>query len=77
MIPKCANPACASTFDYRYGRVFRFLKRTTDGDGPVQHFWLCEECSRSYSLEYDEQRGVAIISPGPDTPSTRNVTSAA
>jgi len=82
MIPNCASAACASTFDYRYGRVFRFPKRTADGDGSanthcVQHFWLCRECSRTHSVEYDEHRGVAIISLGPGTPSTDKVTSAA
>jgi len=70
MISKCANPTCDSTFDYRSGRLFRFPKQATDGNRPanshsVQHFWLCAACSQTYSLEYDERRGVAIRFPGP------------
>jgi hypothetical protein len=64
MVSKCANPSCASTFDYREGRLFRFPKRPLEG-GPVnthsvQHFWLCGECFRDYLLEYHEGVGVAM-----------------
>lgn len=57
MIPRCANPACLAEFDHRKGQLFRFPKGATHS---VQHFWLCADCSKSYSLEYIENHGVAL-----------------
>jgi hypothetical protein len=77
MVSKCANPGCATTFDHREGRLFRFPKRAVEGDLPanthsVQHFWLCGNCYRDYLLEYHEGVGVTLIhhfertpTPGP------------
>lgn len=65
MVSKCANPNCSATFDHRRGRLFRFPKRP-EGEGHpanthcVQHFWLCEACFSTYSLEYHEGQGVAL-----------------
>jgi hypothetical protein len=63
MISRCGNPACLAEFDHREGRLFRFPKRSKDQPGnthSVQHFWLCADCSKLYSLEYVENQGVAL-----------------
>jgi hypothetical protein len=63
MISRCANPACLAEFAHRKGQLFRFPKRAKDRPAnthSVQHFWLCANCSKSYTLEYVENRGVAL-----------------
>ena len=57
MFSKCANPECAASFDdYRQGRLFRFRQSRPEGKAPanmrsVRHFWLCNRCSETYTLE--------------------------
>jgi hypothetical protein len=71
--PKCANPSCASAFDWlKGGKLFRFRRdhgqRPTgnrnegllDNSHHVEHFWLCERCSHIYTLGYEPGRGVLI-----------------
>ncbi len=63
MISRCANPVCLAKFDHRKGQLFRFPMRAKDRPAnthSVQHFWLCADCSKSYSLEYIENHGVAL-----------------
>jgi hypothetical protein len=62
MFLKCANPECQASFDdYRQGRLFRFHRSHPKGRAPanthfVQHFWLCNSCSETYTLEYRRGR---------------------
>jgi hypothetical protein len=54
---KCANPDCETLFDYRRGRMFRFRDHQwcepANALRPVLvHFWLCDECSNAYTLDY-------------------------
>jgi hypothetical protein len=28
----------------------------------VEHFWLCDQCAAQFSLVYDHERGVALVS---------------
>ena len=71
--PKCANPACATSFRWLGGgKFFRFTPDSvsrTDGNhqGPsplgvagVEHFWLCERCSHIFTLAFEEDRGVML-----------------
>jgi hypothetical protein len=65
MFPKCANPVCAKSFAYQKGRLFRFHESHPSGEKPtgshsVRHFWLCEDCSSSYALEYRSGQCVLI-----------------
>lgn len=61
----CANARCAAPFDYRKGRLFRFsyrLKNVEPGTGhAVVHFWLCARCAKTYTLEYREKNGAAVL----------------
>lgn len=56
MMSKCANPNCSVPFDHRCGRFFRFHRPHAPNEKPanhhsVWHFWLCGECSETYTLE--------------------------
>lgn len=68
MISKCANPDCTQGFDHRQGRLMRFHNDAhPDGEEPgslhcIRHFWLCDPCSRTYTLEYQTGMGVVIRS---------------
>jgi hypothetical protein len=71
--PKCANPACPTGFHWTGGgKFFRFrpdpvptngINPTADSPGGihgVRHYWLCERCSRVFTLVYDEEYGVTL-----------------
>ena len=61
---RCTNPSCASPFDYRRGRLFRFHEAypsdsTLAGSEVVRHYWLCDWCSQAYTLQY--ANGTAVL----------------
>ena len=61
---KCANPDCSAPFDYQCGRFFRFHRphapdETPANDHSVWHFWLCQVCSETYTLE-NRDKGIEI-----------------
>lgn len=72
--PKCANPACPGVFTWRAGgKFFRFRSlecasddadcQKTAGNSSchgVKHYWLCEICSRTYTLVHCEEHGVVV-----------------
>lgn len=66
MLSRCANPDCASLFDYRQGRLFR-VQRGQSGRGSakkpysVKHFWLCKECAETYTVEYVKGSGMKMV----------------
>jgi len=65
MFSMCANPDCEMHFDYEQGRFFRFHKSHAPGEQApnthsVQHFWLCGQCCREFTLEYRDGSGVLI-----------------
>lgn len=62
---KCANPDCEVTFDYRRGQLFRFHLDHLGGENSlnthsVRHFWLCGQCCREHTLEYQDGRCVLL-----------------
>ena len=61
MFSTCANPDCRVAFNYGRGRFFRFQKNAAAGETPnthcVQHFWLCGQCCRMLTLEYQQEPG--------------------
>ena len=79
--PRCASPACPTTFDWRLkGKFFRFPSDQVSGPagiGPsesarnlhnVEHFWLCESCARISALAYEPGRGIVprLLRPDPE-----------
>jgi hypothetical protein len=79
--PKCANPACVTTFDWLVGgKLFRFRREnkhapvvdgsTSDFDNShhVAHFWLCERCAHIFTLSYEPGKGVLIRLLWPELP---------
>jgi hypothetical protein len=83
--PKCANPSCAASFDwFAGGKLFRFPRERHElssadgkdtrasGSHPIGHFWLCERCSNVYTLQYQRDRGVAILPLWPELPAAKN-----
>lgn len=72
MLAKCANPACSAPFRYLHeGKLFRLDL----GAGPpslsghvprrLQYFWLCDQCARSMTLEFNG--GQVMARPLPET----------
>jgi hypothetical protein len=65
MFSKCSNPDCRAPFDYRQGRLIRFNKPSFDFQFPidhgcVEHFWLCENCSKFYAFDFERGTGMKI-----------------
>jgi hypothetical protein len=65
MLSRCANPDCGVAFDHGHGRFFRFRQSSTwPATAPnahaVQHHWLCDSCSKTYTLDYRAAIGVLL-----------------
>jgi hypothetical protein len=66
MFSQCANPKCATPFEYHLGgRFFRFRQgerapHSERNTHAVVHFWLCPRCAETYTLDYDRVRGLLI-----------------
>jgi hypothetical protein len=73
MIAKCANFSCSTPFRYLHeGRLFRFEADAAGDSGRagrrVEHFWLCERCARTLTLEFCEGRVVMRPAASPSGP---------
>jgi hypothetical protein len=56
MISMCANPNCSAPFRHGGGFLFCFPRSHAAGSvnenmSEVRHFWLCRDCSETYTLE--------------------------
>jgi hypothetical protein len=52
MITACSNPDCHRELRYlRGGRVVRVIRKA-GGIPEIEHFWLCENCHRSYEFSF-------------------------
>jgi len=63
MVGKCANPVCDTQFRFlRDGKLFHVESNGQDTENlpRVQHFWLCESCSREFTVVAAAQ-GVPVI----------------
>lgn len=72
--PKCANPACSAAFQWLAGGKFFRFRRGEDPSSSenrgkedsaakhhgVKHYWLCERCSRMFTLVYEPSEGVVL-----------------
>jgi hypothetical protein len=87
MLSRCANSNCSKPFlRLREGKLFlvetdRLMKAGESAVPPfvrarqqqrcVEHYWLCDECAKVWTLAYDWEGGVAL-SPL-EKPAARNV----
>jgi hypothetical protein len=76
MLSQCANSQCSKPFlRLREGKLFlvetdRAVKpgdtqsppfvRARQHQREVEHYWLCDNCARQWTLIYDRDRGVAL-----------------
>lgn len=65
MFSRCANPDCRAPFNHGHGRFFRFRQNSLQlaslsNSHSVQHLWLCDPCSKTYTLDYREAIGVLL-----------------
>ena len=83
--PKCANPACPTSFHWTGGgKFFRFhhdpvpasgsksIAESPDGIHGVRHYWLCERCSQVFTLVFEEGFGVSLNLLWPELPMEEN-----
>ena len=71
---KCTNPNCGKPFDYRHGRCFRFHENS-GGDpaiSAIRHFWLCDACSREYTVQYADATAVLVRLEWPYSSEAKN-----
>ena len=76
MVTACANPACNRPFHYlRGGRLYRFDLRSPQfrgggvsnaiseatHDRTTLFFWLCKQCSTSFSLRFEPDTGITVV----------------
>ena len=64
MLSKCANPICVVPFRYlREGKIFNVEIKKTDkfGQLKIEHFWLCESCSKT--LKVIVENGTVVTRP--------------
>jgi hypothetical protein len=76
MLSRCANAQCSKPFlKLREGKLFlveteRLTKPGESAVPPfvrarqqqrcVEHYWLCGDCAKHWTLVYDRERGVAL-----------------
>lgn len=67
MVNNCANPACKKPLHYlREGKVFLFSQKETTKNGEkipqrLEHFWLCGECAKLWTLVMGNDKSVEVI----------------
>ncbi len=72
MLHKCANPTCPVPFrSLREGKLFLAETMPSDLNGNFdgtlrklrrrEHFWLCDACSKYYTLRFDPGIGMLTV----------------
>ncbi|MGH9567427.1 MAG: hypothetical protein ACRD4I_15705 [Candidatus Angelobacter sp.] len=70
LLHKCANPACAVSFrDIHVGKLFLVETSAIAAQSKArhrlrtihQHFWLCDQCSREFTLMFEKERGIIPV----------------
>lgn len=70
MVSKCHNPRCSSEFRYfGDGRLFEFPPDSVHATSEL--FWLCDVCTRTHTLQRDEDGDVRLIAKPGDKVSDR------
>lgn len=65
MITNCCNSECRAPFDFRQGRIIRICKAmpndcASEIEHPIEHFWLCANCSERYVFEYESRLNLKL-----------------
>jgi len=81
--PKCANPGCIVAFHWLAGgRFYRFIPgelsdstketvaETSGAATSAKHYWLCESCVQTFTLNYRADAGVVVERRWPELPVT-------
>lgn len=71
MLHKCANPSCSRLFrKMSEGRLFHFRQQSARGRQARtefrEYFWLCDECTLSFTLSPGTDGCVKLVSFAPD-----------
>jgi hypothetical protein len=67
MVSHCANPNCQKPLHYlREGKVFLFTrknpsKQDSKGFQRLEHYWLCGDCARDWTLTMDGEHGMQLV----------------
>jgi len=93
MLSHCANAQCAKPFlRLREGKLFLVETDRVNKPGEyvpppfmrarqqqrlVEHYWLCDDCAKQWTLVYDRERGVSLTPLRPSVVSTATVETAA
>jgi len=73
VITTCCNPDCRAPFNFQEGRLVRFCKALPNDDfpeseHPVEHFWLCGDCSKRYEFEFESKLNLKLKSSSKESP---------
>ncbi len=60
-VSQCANRPCGERFKLREGRLFHIRNPDGKDSHAVEHFWLCESCSKLFDVERRE--GKVVLQP--------------
>lgn len=66
MLSHCANPNCKKPLHYlREGKVFLFSRKNSPKQNSkpfqlLEHYWLCGECARLWTLTMDGDHGIQL-----------------
>jgi hypothetical protein len=66
MVSHCANPNCNKPLHYlREGKVFLFSGKNSSKHKStpfqmIEHYWLCGDCARNWTLTMDRDQGVQL-----------------
>lgn len=72
MVNYCANPGCNRQLHYlRDGKVFLFSSKNAKKENataprPAEHFWLCGNCAKVWTLSLDRKDTIQLVGIGPD-----------
>ncbi len=67
MLSHCANTNCNKPLHYlREGKVFLFSRKNSSKQNSkpfqlLEHYWLCGECAREWTLTMDADQGVQLL----------------
>jgi hypothetical protein len=70
MLHKCANPECSTPFrNISRGKLFHIAAgilaapaaRDLNSPRAIEHYWLCDQCTASFTLATDRDGGLTVV----------------